>query len=146
MKFDWSTALLPSEQLFHRIRVTMPNDDDEHRAPKPEPCWSSAVSQQVLFHNISEQDVAFSFVDDEEDECRITSEDEWLAALRLQAGKGALLRVRVESLAFKEPQSIASGEASAVVPRIGVLGAVVFVLVVSVCVAWQLQRMESIVH
>lgn len=146
VKFDWSAALLSSENLFHRIRVSLPSDDDELRSTRPEPSWSSAVSQQVLFHGVSEQDVAFSFVDDEEDECRITSEDEWLAALRVQAAKGGPLRVRVESLAVNQRPRTATGKDSAGVLSLGTLGAGVVALVASGCAAWHLQRMEAAVH
>eukprot|EP01043_Picozoa_sp_COSAG02_P018279 COSAG02_NODE_849_length_16548_cov_6.418384_17_plen_491_part_00 len=143
VKFDWSAALLSSEKLFHRIRVNLPSDDDELRPTRPEPSWSAAVSQQVLFHGIGEQDVAFSFVDDEEDECRITSEDEWLAALRIQEAKGGPLRVRVESLAFGEQQDTVSNEESVGVLTLGILGATVFALIVSGFAAWHLQRLET---
>lgn len=145
VKFDWSAALLSSEKLFHRIRVSLPSDDDELRSTRPEPLWSSAVSQQVRFHGIGEQDVAFSFVDDEEDECRITSEDEWLAALRIQAAKGGPLRVRVESLAIREHQEVHSEDSTGVL-RLGTLSATVVALIASGFAAWHLQRIETTVH
>ena len=145
VKFDWSAALVSSEKLFHRIRVSLPSDDSELRSTRPEPSWSSAVSQQVLFHGIGEQDVAFSFVDDEEDECRITSEDEWLAALRIQAAKGGPLRVRVESLAFSEHQELHSEDSTGML-KIRTLGATVVALIASGFAAWHLQRIETMVH
>ena len=101
VKFDWTKALPSSEPLYHRVRVSLPSGEGEQRTD-PEPSWTAVVSQQVSWHRIGAEDVAFSFVDDEEDECRITSEEEWLAALRLQVEKGGTLRVRVESTASSD--------------------------------------------
>lgn len=144
VKFDWRAALPSSQALFHRMRVSIPNDDDEQKEKRPEPSWSSAVSQQVCFHGIREQDVAFSFVDDEEDECRITSEEEWLAALRLQVGKGGPLRVQVESLVLNENSGTVNG--GEVTGLLLSLGLVVLALVVSGCAAWQMQHMQITLH
>jgi hypothetical protein len=71
VKFDWSAALVlgsSSEQLFHRVRVSLSGSDGKvgETAGEASPSWSSVVGQQVSWHGVGDHDVSFSFIDDEQ--------------------------------------------------------------------------------
>ena len=75
VKFDW-TSLVPSDEpVVHRMRILIRGDNTS------QPPFDQVVAEQIKPHGLSPDDIHLSYVDDELDECRITTAAEWAVAL-----------------------------------------------------------------
>jgi hypothetical protein len=76
VKFDWSAALTGEAPTIRRIRV--------HVCPgfASDPPFQAAVASQAESYGVDTNSITLAYVDEENDECRITASVEWEAALK----------------------------------------------------------------
>ncbi len=86
---------------MHRVRV--------RRAHSGEctPSFEQLATQQARYHAVLAPGLVYSYVDDESDECTVTSNEEWNVALGVHAQReSATLKFRVDAAedATRTPQ------------------------------------------
>ena len=102
MKFDWSAALPGVAQVMHRVRVRRAHSG------ACTPSFEQLATQQARYHAVPASGLVYSYVDDESDECTVTSNEEWNIALGVHAQRdeSATLKFRVDAAedATRTPQ------------------------------------------
>ena len=85
--------------MVHRVRV--------RRAHSGEctPSFEQLAAQQARYHAVPASGLVYSYVDDESDECTVTSNEEWNVALGVHAQRdeSATLKFRVEVAELRRP-------------------------------------------
>ena len=85
--------------MVHRVRVRRAHSG------KCTPSFEQLAAQQARYHAVLAPDLVYSYVDDESDECTVTSNEEWNIALGVHAQRdeSATLKFRVEVAELRRP-------------------------------------------
>ena len=85
--------------MMHRVRVRRAHSG------KCTPSFEQLATQQAACHAVPASGLVYSYVDDESDECTVTSNEEWNVALEVHAQRdeSATLKFRVEVAELRRP-------------------------------------------
>ena len=78
-----------------------------HSSGECTPSFEQLATQQAACHAVPASGLVYSYVDDESDECTVTSNEEWNVALGVHAQRdeSATLKFRVEVAELRRPEN-----------------------------------------